>query len=264
MNEVKPVRKKHMRSPAYPYIGLGEAIEKARLILNAEKRHPATVDAIATHWKLSTKSSGLKTGISALKKFGLLDEVKGSKIQQLKLSDLALRILLDEDSSEERKKALKTAALNPEIYRELWEKYSSDLPSDSTLRSYLLLERKFNDVYVDTFIQNYKDTISFAKLTQTDSVLETPLIDQSFEQLFMQKESKNDDQSVKLPGRSASKTIFREFNLPLKEGNASIKIPCPMSQESFSLLIETLEVWKKSLVRDDDTQEIHGDAETKG
>ena len=83
----------------------------------------------------------------------------------MRLSGLALRILLDDDpQSAERRAALREAALGPRIHAELWERYGIDLPSDQSLKRFLVLERNFNEASVDELLAEYKGTMTFAGL----------------------------------------------------------------------------------------------------
>ena len=116
--------KKKVRSPSFPFIGLREALDRARAFYEAEQRNAARPETAAAHWGYSPKSSGGKQTIAALRAFGLLD---GDSL--VKLSGRALRIVLDERSgSEERERLLQQAALMPPIHARLWERYGAELP----------------------------------------------------------------------------------------------------------------------------------------
>jgi hypothetical protein len=66
--------------------------------------------------------------------------------------------------------AVKKAALAPNIHSQLWEKYGASLPADDEVRRFLVRELKFSDKAVDAFIQEYKATIDFAKLSDSDII----------------------------------------------------------------------------------------------
>ncbi len=174
--QTAPLKRRRTRSPSYPYLNIKEAIEKARSFWDAEKRHPAPIDAAAKNWGYEPKSSAVALTVAALKKYGLLEDVgtAGGNQRQVKLTESALKILLTEEGTPEREAEIKTAALRPRLHRELWTKYGEQLPSDQTLQSWLLLEKKFNPSSVADFIKIYKVTISFAKLTASDIVSDTP------------------------------------------------------------------------------------------
>ncbi len=168
-------KKARTRSPAYPYLDLRAALEKAGTLWRAEGRHAVAVSLAMQHWGYKAESSTGYSCIAALKKFGLVDEDGVGDGRQVKLSRLALTVLLDEDrASPERNAALQTAALSPRIHAELWEKYGAELPSDSSLRRFLVIEKNFNEAAVDEFLEEYKTTVAFAGLRSADPASPSP------------------------------------------------------------------------------------------
>ncbi len=166
-------KKKRMRSPAYPYVNLETAIKRAKEFYDREGRNAANVRVAVKHWGYEEKSSsGLQTA-AALISFGLLrDEGTGDK-RKVQLTPTAIRILLDADpNSKEKVEAIKTSALAPKIHQELWKKWGSAQPSDLSMKNALTFEWNppFNENSVDGFIREYRDTISFAKLTESDTM----------------------------------------------------------------------------------------------
>ncbi len=164
--ELAPTSKRNRtRSPSYPYLDLQGALEKAAVLWHAEGRHAASISVIMQHWGYKEESSTGYSCVAALKKFGLVDHEGMGETRQMKLSGLALRILLDDNpQSDERRAALREAALGPRIHGELWERYGVDLPSDQSLKRFLVLERSFNEASVDELLAEYKQTMAFAGL----------------------------------------------------------------------------------------------------
>ena len=158
-------KRSRTRSPAYPYIALPNALEKAAVLWQVEGRHAAAVNVAMQHWGYKEDSSTGYSCVAALKKFGLVDHEGMGDTRQVRLSDLALTILLDKDpDSDERRDALRAAALGPRIHTELWERYGMELPSDQSLKRYLVLERGFNETAVEELLDEYKQTMTFAGL----------------------------------------------------------------------------------------------------
>jgi hypothetical protein len=151
------------RSPSYPAIGLADALERANVLYKKEGRNAAPVDAAVTHWGYGVKSSGGRLVLAALRRYGLIEDEKHGSHTQVKLSRLALDIILGEDGPK-KAEAIQLAALAPPINRELLEKYSDGLPSDQSLRHYLVVERGFTDGAAEEFIPRLRDTIAFAEL----------------------------------------------------------------------------------------------------
>jgi hypothetical protein len=128
-----------------------------------------TADVAGTYWNYGPKSSGRRTAISTLRQFGLIGDVGNKKSGQFKVSELAMTILLDtRDQSPERDRAIKKAALRPPIYRELLNHWGGKLPADATMGTYLTLQKGFNDQSVASFIEDFRHTIEFAKLSSAD------------------------------------------------------------------------------------------------
>jgi hypothetical protein len=168
-------KRKRMRSPAYPYINLETAIKRAVQFYEKEVRNAAPVKVAVKHWGYEEKSSGGLQTAAALISFGLMrDDGTGDK-RKLRLTDNALRIILDSrEESEDRADAIRTAALTPKIHQQLWRKWGNNIPSTENFRHTLILEWEppFNPAGVDGFIREYKDTIAFAK---PDSSVIVPL-----------------------------------------------------------------------------------------
>ncbi len=162
------------RGPAVPAINLEKSLGLMRTVWEKEKRNPAPVNSIVTHWGYKAKSSGGFLAIASLKRFGLLDEQGSGQQRTLKLSALALDLLKNETTdAAEYLRLLKTAALHPKFHREMWTKYGTELPSDQTIQSFLVFDKHFPEDTAKGFIREYKETIGFAKLAEGDTVPET-------------------------------------------------------------------------------------------
>jgi hypothetical protein len=164
-----------LRSPSYPGINLDDAIKRAQVIYDKEKRNAVNVKVAAEHWSMSVKSSGALIAIAALKSFGLVRDEDEGQNRKIQLTELALRILLDtRPDSEERAAAVKRAALGPKIHADLWREYGAELPSDSNLEHALIFDHKFNPSAVGDFVREYKETIAFARLNSSDTLSQDP------------------------------------------------------------------------------------------
>ena len=174
MSENSSPKRKLTRSPGYPSLYLGEAIERAKVLWEKEKRHAAPLSAIESHLGYKVGGGAVARVISALGKFGLVvDEGIGSA-KQYKLSESALKILLSPENSIEQRREIRASALKPALHQELWEQYQGSLPSDETLRSYLVLKRNFNPGMVDEFIANFRATLDFAGTVDDDWEVKQP------------------------------------------------------------------------------------------
>lgn len=155
----KRKHKTHHRSPNYPSISLTDAITKAGTVYDKEKRSPTSSGVIANHLGFPTLTGPAGRVVSALKQYGLLEEVNG----RLRISDLAFRILMLPAESLDRHGLIKKAALKPQLFKELVTYFKDALPSDATLREFLIFQKTFNPTSVDQFIRIFKSTIDVAK-----------------------------------------------------------------------------------------------------
>jgi hypothetical protein len=146
------------RSPSYPSHDLERAIAYARRIYDADGCAEAAKKVILQHMGFTGESGPAGTALASLRQYGLL-EGRGDKY---KLTHRALDILLAPNDSQERSKALRDAALDPPIFKEIWEKYSGHLPSDQNLRYYLEKDRGFNKNAVEGVVKALRATVQFA------------------------------------------------------------------------------------------------------
>ncbi len=229
-----------------------------RKIWEQEKRNAAPVAAILSHWNYKAKSSGGFQAIASMKRFGLLDEQGGGDKRSLKLSTLALDLLKNETTNpSEFLCLLKTAALKPKFHAELWNLYGTEMPSDKTIESFLVFDKHFTEEAAKSFLREYKDTISYAKLQSGDTAKEA-----GEEQEANEEQTKPQHGHTEKHKNTSSSHIISKNNppasppvtanlrylpIPLDIGDAAI--PVGMSEEDFDLLIETLQLWKKKIVR---------------
>lgn len=151
------------RGPSYPYIGLEEAVVQARKVYDYAKRGPAAAESVVTEGlKYSATSSSGEKVLAALKYFGLLEDAATSNGKAVKLTQKAIRILLDDQNSAERQEELRSAALAPKWYEYCWKKWGTEMPP--AMRSNLLIEHGFVESTIDGFLKNYKASIAFAGL----------------------------------------------------------------------------------------------------
>jgi hypothetical protein len=255
---VKTEKAKRTRSPAYPAIGLEEAVQNAAIVWQKANRHPVSADSIGKFWGYDAKSSTGYSMASALKKFGLLIEKGSKEKRELQLSDAAIKLVYDPDrSSVEYSKALKASALTPAIHRELWNKYAPDLPDDGIIKRFLVVDRKFNQKYVDACITNFRNTIAFANLQRGDTVEQSDYVPPNKDAPKREIESTMMPPSPE-PGQLRSQTppplvrqsdplMGSDLSLPLESGR-TLQIPT-MTEDDYELMMETLKLWKRRIVK---------------
>lgn len=145
-----------IRSPGYPNASLQQIIEYASKIHAADRQHPVDRETAAKHMGFSGLSGASDRALSALLHFGLSEKVRKG---ELRVSDLALRILHPADP-QERREALREAAFSPELFQELRARYPDSPPSRETLTSFLSREG-FASAAISPAARAYLDTCSF-------------------------------------------------------------------------------------------------------
>ena len=203
------------RSPNYPFISLPKAVERARALYQADARHTVRFEVAAKHWGYAAKSSGAKQTVGALRYFGLISLETQGATRAIKLTDRALRILLDKRDGE-RRKALQEAALSPKLYADLWSIWGATTPSDDNAISHLTFELAFNPISAPAALAAYKETMSFAGLTASamvsDDEEDKPAIDE-------QEQEDMDDHATE-PIQTGQKRSAAVTQLPVLRGES--------------------------------------------
>ncbi len=232
------------RSRAYPVVALPDAIEKAEALRNKDGFEWTSATVATEYWGLKSASSYGMRMIAALLQYGLLTEEGSKTLRRVKLTDLARRILSHPDVSE-RKKAVQEAALKPIIYALLWEQHKPDLPSDEKLKWDLTVEGTLNEKVVDGFIKDYKATIVYAELEKRH-ILEEDDNEESTDNINEQAAIPSAPDSA--PGETkpmVSNIVHQrsDFELPiyLSQGQATLRMPTPMSSQDFDKIKQVLE-----------------------
>jgi hypothetical protein len=220
-----------VRSPNYPAISLPEAIERVRKIYNKEHTSKASPDVVVKAMGYNGLNGASMTILSALKKYGLLEEVG----KELKVSHAALTILVDQKDSEDRISAIRQAAFAPALFSELRQQYPDAIPSDDNMRSFLL-KRGFLQSAVDAPIRAYRETMALVSELQKEDNLAT---EEAIEEQAMPN---SNDQATVLTAQAANAPIqqaatptsgYRRDIFSLDEGQVVLEWPEKMSADSY-------------------------------
>jgi hypothetical protein len=215
---------KKVRSPSFPFVSLPDALERARAFYEKEHRHETEPEVAVRHWGYSPRSSGGNQTLAALRAFGLLEMAGEGKVR---LTERAVRILLDErEESPERGQLLRQAALSPALHSRIWERYKGVLPSDATLRLYLVADEGFNERSVDEFIAELKETLEHAGIETAPA-----------------------ERRTEAPPPPQVPAEVDPVSFPLLDGNAvEFRIRRKISPEEAEDLRTMFELWLKKIV----------------
>ena len=170
-NGVKTSRKA-VRGPGYPSLSLEEAVTRLNQLRDANLARTTTNSlSVCTVWGLSSKSGTARAVLASLNHYDLMEYESRGKGKNVRLTELARRIIFDKvPNSKERTAALQQAALAPTYHQKLWEKYHADLPPDHVIETYLILECKFSDTGAQALVRQYRSTLEFAGLFHASGV----------------------------------------------------------------------------------------------
>ena len=154
-----------LRSPNYPGIDLGEAIEASQAVYQRFQRGEFTLEDAAKAWGYTSASGPVRVKLAALRQYGLIDGKKGGKPR---LSRQALTFILRNRASREYIDALKQSALAPPLIGEVHRLKGG--ASDAAIREYLIMDRNFTDDGAQKFVDVYKATIRLASVDD-DSII---------------------------------------------------------------------------------------------
>lgn len=150
------------RSPNYPALTISEAISKAKLIWEADRKSAMPPNVAAVHLGFKNERTGSAAPVlSALRKYGLLETVGNN---ELRISDDASRLFIYSSDSPEYLESLQRLAMKPPLFREVLADYPDGLPSDATLRAKLQDKWEFGSSdAADTFIRALRVAYDIAK-----------------------------------------------------------------------------------------------------
>jgi len=143
-----------VRSPNYPALSLPEAISRVKTIHDAEQHLAAPKEVIAKHLGYNGLNGAALSTVSAIGKYGLIEEASGDK---MRVSPLAITILYP-PSPAEKAAAINEAAAKPALFVEIANEWHGERPSDENLRSYLV-RRNFAVDAIDRVIKSYRETM---------------------------------------------------------------------------------------------------------
>lgn len=164
-------RKRQGRSPSYPGLTIEAALAKAKAQYEAEGKYPAPLPSAFKAWGYSDKSSGGREVRASLRYYGLVSVDGEGEAAKVKLSDDALRVLLDAREDQTEKKAIiKRLALNPAAHKKLWAKFPEGIKSDATAIHFLVFDEGYAKEGAEALVAQFKATASYAGVYEPDNI----------------------------------------------------------------------------------------------
>jgi hypothetical protein len=166
MSETEENAGQRDRSPGYPIIPLGDALQRLVEFENHFKRSAARPEKIKDAWGIKAPAYAGRIA-AALRYFGFLDYQGQGNARTVVVSDDG-RTYLRAQQEEVKREAIKAAALRPKQIAKWWVEWGLDRPADAACLDDLVLKNGFSEQGARDFLKVYDATISFAKLAQTD------------------------------------------------------------------------------------------------
>jgi len=145
------------RSPNYPALSLGDALDQARKIYAKDHRASIPREVAAKHMGYGSLNGTSLGAVSALLKYGLI-EGRG----EVKITDDAVAAMAAREGSPERQAALERLALSPTIFAQLYEDCGGEVGSDEAMVANLQTKYKFKPNAARAVAENFRETIEFA------------------------------------------------------------------------------------------------------
>ncbi len=156
------------RSPNYPSVGLPDAIQRATRLYEGVGTAGASPDSAAKLIGYSKNHGTARMTLSALKKFGLVEERSGRVVPAKLTVDLANF----PPTHPRHAAALRTAALSPTIYRDVYTRYRPHgvLPPDDVLGPELVADSGFLPDKVEGFLGDFRGSLVHAGLLRGNAL----------------------------------------------------------------------------------------------
>jgi hypothetical protein len=163
-----------MRSEiAYPYYGLGRAIDVVQAIRRAGGNDAMNVEVMRELGVAKTSDRVWAYGIPAAIQFGLVERIGRGDEGRLKLTELAGRIVLPSHPEEERVAKI-AACKTPDLYAKLIERFAGHpIPSKEGLKNLLYREFKIVESMAPLAADAFLESIRVADLVTADGGLLT-------------------------------------------------------------------------------------------
>ena len=249
----KQTKQRKDRSPNFPFITLEKALGRAETFYNAERQKAAAVPVAVDYWGYAEKSSGGIQTVAALKSYGLIEDIGKGEKRKIKLTDLALQILMPRPDSMERSSAIKQAALIPKQMRDVFNKWQDQAPSEPSLRWYLIREKNFSEESATDFIKIWNKNKYFSGLYNS-SIMD--VVKESNPELYASVAETVTQQGITGPrqfqveaGVSSRAAIIKTEKVIGPEGDIVLQFSGEPSIETYEFLKDYIDLRLKTLTR---------------
>lgn len=249
MSDIADMKAQRDRSPSYPAIPLGVAIERLTAFEAYFKRHPAPINQVGLAWNLAAKGSQSDQIMAALKSFGLIEYQGSSESRHVTVSDDG-RTYLRAHQETIKQDVLRRSALRPKSISMMWELWGSDRPPDPVCLDVLRLKQGFSDRGALLFLKVYDATIDYAGLSTSDKI--SSEIEVNADNEMVNPSVKSEPNAPAQPSRESKRVLMegeRELTTGLLSKRASFRliVSGEVGVKEIELLIRKLQLDKEIL-----------------
>lgn len=225
---------------SYPSSSFPEALQRMRLLYEAEPHNEMTSDAAAQHLGYRGKNGASLTAIATMRRYGLI-EGRGEKI---KVSRDAVTIFADEhaENQDERIDAIARCAYLPEMFAEIVNAFPNT-PALPTLVSFLI-KRGLSTNEATEVAERYKETDQFVGSVSSE-------YNSAQKQDALPTERQMTATTAALPAPQTMQGA-RNIQIPLSASTwANLSAPFPLTKEAWKQMLDVLNAMKPALVLPD-------------
>lgn len=254
-------KKTRNRSPIHPSMALGQAVDLAEKVCGVHGFSLAPMQTVIADLGFSAKSSSGIRAVASLIHFGLAEDKGAKEARRVALTGCARNILRGRKEGRRDSASLQAAALNPTIYRTLWEDWSKrpTWPAQSVKEWELEHDHGFNPTAIAAFIEDFEATLDYAGLdrsgsardTSSDTAEDEAPVDPSPDDRSKRDRDKGTGDVPKetpmaTPG--ADHATVQSFQFPVGKGaTVVLSVPVPLSPASFKQVKAWLDLMEPAI-----------------
>jgi hypothetical protein len=250
------VQSKRDRSPAFPQVPLGEAVERLTAFEKYFGRHPASLEKAGLAWGIKQYGDIL----ASLRYFGFIQYTGGSNSRQVVITEDGRNLLRAQQDSV-KQQILKRAAIRPKEMAKFWSVWGDDRPPDPICIDQLVMDNGFSDRGAPLFLRSYDATIAFAGLAQTDKIAPDSAGGADVEEAEPERPAEIPERRA--PPATRGVAIMegeRELTTGLLSKDASFRliVSGPIGVKEIEMLIKKLGIDKDILADEDEASKTPG------
>jgi hypothetical protein len=154
------------RSPRHPSMGLAEALELLRRLYSERGKALMSSDDAARAWGYKGINGASARMVAALRQYALLEDVGND----VRVSQVGLTILLEDETHPEYVDAVKAAAEAPQVFQQIREEFADELPSDRSITAFLVRRMGFAEEPAQTVTAALRETLALVERVRSQQI----------------------------------------------------------------------------------------------